>query len=370
MNKLAKYIIVAVVCAAILFVAWYFSSILTDILVAAILSLIGKPVIEFIARLKIGKYTLGRSVSAVITLLLIASVLTSLFVFITPLIGKLVAQMGTIDFDAMRIKLAIPLTKYNLILHEIFPSLDQSVTIESIITSQLEDVFNFSMFTSTFSSITSFFVRFIVSAFTITFVTFFFLKDTNMFANMVLMFVPVKYEENTKRALDSVNRLLVRYFTGISMEMLLITILNTLGLCWVGGLSFHLAVVLAFLSGVLNVIPYIGPVVAGAFGTLMGVVSMYGAVGDAVVGVLIFKFILVFVITHIIDVFIFQPYIYSNSVKAHPLEIFLVILLAGNIAGILGMLIAIPAYTVLRVFAKEFFSNFKLVQRLTDRMES
>ena len=153
------------------------------------------------------------------------------------------------------------------------------------------------------------------------------------------------------------------------MEMFFITVLNTLGLCWIGGLSFQLAVVLAFLSGVLNVIPYIGPVVAGAFGTLMGIVSMYGVMGDAVLGVLMFKFIAIFAVTHIIDVFIFQPFIYSNSVKAHPLEIFLVILLAGNIAGILGMLVAIPAYTVLRVFAKEFFSNFKLVQRLTEQMK-
>ncbi|MBR4095217.1 MAG: AI-2E family transporter, partial [Bacteroidales bacterium] len=102
---------------------------------------------------------------------------------------------------------------------------------------------------------------------------------------------------------------------------------------------------------------------------LLGVVSLYGVSGETVLGLLIVKLVAVFVVTHIIDVFIFQPYIYSNSVKAHPLEIFLVILLAGNIAGILGMLVAIPAYTVLRVFAKEFFSNFKLVQRLTDRME-
>ncbi|MBR2477434.1 MAG: AI-2E family transporter, partial [Bacteroidales bacterium] len=83
---------------------------------------------------------------------------------------------------------------------------------------------------------------------------------------------------------------------------------------------------------------------------------------------LVFKLIAVFVATHLVDVFIFQPYIYSNSVKAHPLEIFLVILIAGNVAGIVGMLIAIPSYTVLRVFAREFFYRFKVVQKLTDRM--
>ena len=368
MNKLAKYIIVIAICGAVLFLAWFFGSVLTNILIAAILSLIGKPVMKLLTSIKVGKYKVGNSIAAVITLLVLASVLTSLIVFIVPLFGKIVAEMGSIDFEALKLKLAVPLMKYNILLHHMFPSMDPSITLESLIISQIKDVFSFSVFTDTFSSITSFLINFVVSAFTITFVTFFFLKDSNMFSNMVLIFVPVKYEENTKRALDSINSLLVRYFTGISIEMLFITILNTIGLCWIGGLSFQLAVVLAFLSGVLNVIPYIGPVVAGAFGTLMGIISMYGVMGDAVLGVLMFKFIAIFVVTHIIDVFIFQPSIYSNSVKAHPLEIFLVILLAGNIAGIIGMLVAIPAYTVLRVFAKEFFSNFKLVQRLTEQI--
>ena len=368
MNKLAKYIIVAAICAAVLFLAWFFGSVLTNILIAAILSLIGKPAMKLLTSIRVGRFKVGNSIAAVITLILLACIFSALIVFIVPLVGRLVAEMGSFDFESLKLKLAIPLMKYNIILHQVFPSLDPSVTIESLIIGHVKDVFSFSLFTDTFSSLTSFLVNFVVSAFTITFVTFFFLKDSNMFTNMVLIFVPVKYEENTKRALDSINDLLVRYFTGISVEALFITVLNTIGLCWIGGLSFQLAVVLAFLSGVLNVIPYIGPVVAGAFGTLMGIVSMYGVMGDAVLGLLIFKFIAIFVVTHIIDVFIFQPFIYSNSVKAHPLEIFLVILIAGNIAGILGMLVAIPAYTVLRVFAKEFFSNFKLVQRLTDNM--
>ena len=73
----------------------------------------------------------------------------------------------------------------------------------------------------------------------------------------------------------------------------------------------------------------------------------------------------IFIVTQFIDNYVFQPLIYSNSVKAHPLEIFIVILLAGQISGIFGILIAVPAYTVLRVIASEFISGSKLVQRLT-----
>ncbi len=368
MNKLAKYIVAAVVCAVILFLAWYFSSVLTCIILSAVFSLIGKPVMEFLTSIKIGRFRLGNSVASLLTMILLASVLSCLIIFIVPLFGTIIKEMSAINIEELRMKLAGPLAKYNIVMHEAFPTMDASVTIENMVVAQLKEIFDFSLVSNTFSSITSFIIDLFISAFTIVFVTFFFLKDSNMFTNIILLFVPSKYEENTKRAMESINRLLVRYFTGISLEALLITILNTIGLHFIGGLSFQLSVVLALISGVINVVPYIGPLAAGAFGTLIGVASLYGGVGEPALGVLIIKLVAIFVVTHLVDVFIFQPYIYSNSVKAHPLEIFLVILLAGNIGGIVGMLVAIPGYTVLRVFAKEFFSNFELVQKLTERI--
>jgi predicted PurR-regulated permease PerM len=79
--------------------------------------------------------------------------------------------------------------------------------------------------------------------------------------------------------------------------------------------------------------------------------------------------LLVFIVVQIIDNILFQPVIFSSSVNAHPMEIFLVILIAGSMAGILGMILAIPTYTVLRVFAKEFFYQFRVVKQLTKRMD-
>jgi predicted PurR-regulated permease PerM len=288
--------------------------------------------------------------------------------FIIPLVGKIVSEMSTINLEEINNKLAIPLHDINQKMHEFFPTMDKGFTIEDMLMDKIKSIFSFSLFTDAFSSITAFLAHTFISIFTIIFVTFFFLKDNSTFTNMVLIFIPDKYEQNTRRAISSVNSLLIRYFTGISMETICITILNTLGLHFICGVSFQMSVVLAFLSGILNVIPYIGPLTAGAFGTLMAIISFYSAGADPALGALTIKLIATFSITHLVDVFIFQPYIYSNSVKAHPLEIFLVILIAGNVAGIVGMLIAIPTYTVLRVFAKEFFSNFKVVQKLTDRM--
>jgi predicted PurR-regulated permease PerM len=72
---------------------------------------------------------------------------------------------------------------------------------------------------------------------------------------------------------------------------------------------------------------------------------------------LIYKTIGVLIAVHLIDSFVLQPYIYSSSVNAHPLEIFLVILLTGNIAGIVAMIFAVPAYSVLRIVITEFYQN-------------
>lgn len=369
MNKLAKYIIVCAICAAVIFLAWYFSSILTSILISAVLALIGKPIMDLLAKVRLGKFRIGNSFAAIITLVTLSALLLMLIFFFVPLIGNIVREMGSIDWNSVSMKLSVPLMKYNIILHQMFPTMDPSVTIESLIMGQIQSFMDFDIFTDAFSSVTSFLAHFIVSAFTIVFVTFFFLKDTDTFSNMVLAVVPTQYEENTRRALNNVNKLLVRYFSGICIEAIFITILNTVGLHFLGGLALQLALVLAFLSGILNVIPYIGPIMAGAIGTIVGIVSHYGGSTDIAFGSLILTFVLIFLVTHLIDVFVFQPFIYSNSVKAHPLEIFLVILLAGNMAGIVGMLVAIPAYTVLRVFAKEFLSNFKVVQKLTDKMD-
>lgn len=368
MNKLAKYIIAAAVCAIIIFIAWFFSSVLTSILISAVLALIGKPIMEWLTSIKVGRYKMSVSIAALLTLLLIVSILALFIIFLVPLAGNILGELSHINWDEIKVKLGSHLVTYNYKLHQIFPAMDPSITIESVIMSKIRDILNYGAFASTLSSITSSIVSFFISAFTVVFVTFFFLKDQNTFSNMVLAFIPTKYEDNARRALDSVNKLLVRYFSGICIETVLITILNTIGLYFIGGLSFHMSVILAFLSGILNVIPYIGPLTAGAFGTIMGTVALFGTLNEMVLGIVIVKFIAIFVVTHLIDVFIFQPYIYSNSVKAHPLEIFIVILLAGHIGGIIGMLVAIPAYTVIRVFAKEFFSKFKVVQKLTDKM--
>ena len=116
------------------------------------------------------------------------------------------------------------------------------------------------------------------------------------------------------------------------------------------------------MMGVMNVIPYAGPLMGGIASLFVGIVT---PIEGMTIGYTLAVIAGTLLTVKGLDDFVLQPTLYSERVNAHPLEVFIVILLAGSVGGILGMLLAIPSYTVLRVFAKEFFSQYALVKKLT-----
>ena len=370
MNQLARYIIALAVVAVVSFLAWYFSDILTYILIAAILSIMGKPLVNLLDSLHFGKLKIPHALSSLITWAVLMGLFSAMFLFLAPLFWQIVQQISMIDMEQIAGNLSAPLHEINLFLQNYVPGVDPHITVQGLFAQNISSIINNFDFTQSLNSLANIIVKLGIGIFAVCFITFFFLNEKEMFNNIVLSLFPEKYEQNASRALQSTNLLLARYFIGICFEMIAVTILNTLGLTLICGFEFKLAIVLAFASGVLNVIPYIGPIVGGLVGVMFGIIGYYDAAHGMSLFLFVLPIVLVYVGVHLIDIFIFQPYIYSNSVKAHPLEIFMVILIAGSIGGVVGMLVAIPAYTVIRVFAGEFFYNFKVVQKLTRRMQN
>ncbi len=366
MNKLARYIIWISAAIIILFIAWYFSSILVYIIISAVLAMIGKPLVERLNHFKIGKFHISKSIAAGATIIIMLSLFVSFFLLIAPLFGSIISNFAQLDIDYITHKVAIPLGDFNSSIIKTFPAIGSDFKIENLVIKEISQMINTSTIASAFSSITSLLINTIIGVLIILFITFFFLKEENMFNSMVIALFPDKYEDNIKRALASTNNLLTRYFIGISIQVIAITILNTTGLLLFAGLSFSIALVIAFLTGILNIIPYVGPWIGGTLGVI---IILTTNVPDHVsVGILILTLAMIFMSTQMIDVFILQPLIFSNSVKAHPLEIFIITLVAASVAGVVGMLIAIPLYTIVRIFAREFFSHLKLVQKLTNTL--
>jgi predicted PurR-regulated permease PerM len=129
------------------------------------------------------------------------------------------------------------------------------------------------------------------------------------------------------------------------------------------------ALLIGFFGGIMNIIPYLGPVIGSAIGITLGITSTLATGSFNELLPVVIKLAGVFIVVNFIDNNILVPLIYSKSVKSHPLEIFLVIIIGGGLAGLVGMLLAVPVYTLLRVIAKEFFQQFRVVKKLTDSID-
>jgi len=224
------------------------------------------------------------------------------------------------------------------------------------------EYFNPSIIPSIFSSFVGFFGNILVAIMSILFIAFFFLKEQGLFNNMITSILPNKYEGQTFTAINQSSKLLIRYFVGVVVQIMIITIFVSLALSILGVKN---ALLIGFFAALMNIIPYIGPILGASFAVLITLSSNLALPFYDEMLPLLFKVMGVFMVMQLLDNFILQPNIFSKSVKAHPLEIFIVVLMGAKIGGIIGMVVAIPIYTVLRVLAKVFLSEFKVVQSIT-----
>ena len=363
MNKTIKYIFIFLGLILLGFILWYFKSIVAYILISVVLSLIGHPIVQFLTKLKIKNIHISQTLSAALTLIFLWVVFLSFFRFFIPLIINEANELSSINVQGLIQNLQNPIEKVQEIFNK-FQIGTNDQTIQDYLTTKFIHIFSISQLSSFFGSLAGLVGNLLIAFFSISFITFFFLKEERLFTEGILAFVPDKKEQGVRHVLHSIKHLLSRYFIGILIEILLIIILVTIGLTIVG-IGFNHAIVIGLLAGLLNVIPYIGPYIGAFFGIIIGVGLNFNLDFSTQLLPLILYMALVFAIVQIIDNILFQPLIYSSSVKAHPLEIFLVILMAGSLAGIPGMILAIPSYTVIRVIAKEFFSRYKVVKKLT-----
>lgn len=363
-QTLVRLVIGAAAVAAVLFVVWYFSAIVIYILVSAVLAIMCRPLVSRLAAIRIRGRGVPRWVAAAVTLCVIWAVFLVLCSLFVPLISHKIHQLAGLDFGAVVGSVAEPVSHAQEYLRALFAIPDADFSLSDTIASTLRSMVDYDTVNAAFSSVVNLFFSSVIAFFSISFITFFFLKDDGLFYEMVTAVFPARYKQNVTRALDSVSLLLSRYFTGVLAESVLLLIAVSLVMI-AFGMKAQDAFFIGLIMGVMNVVPYAGPLIGGLISVFLGIVNPIEGmtVGHTVVVVagslLILKGM---------DDFILQPSLYSERVKAHPLEVFLVILIAGSLAGILGMLLAIPSYTVLRVFAKEFFSQFALVQKLTQQI--
>jgi predicted PurR-regulated permease PerM len=348
---------------------WFFRNIVVYILVSGVLSIMGRPLVDLFCRIRIRRWSFPRALAALLTLLIIWGFIIAFFVTFVPLLTTQINYFSTIDSDRLVQLIEGPIIKIENIFKSFNSEMTKNLSIQDYIAGKIAGVLNINMIQNFIGSIIGILGNIIVAVFSITFITFFFLKDQHLFFESILMWVPDKYVDNITRALYSIKRLLTRYFIGIVIQSTCIMTLVTVGMT-IAGIDFQQALVMGLILGILNVIPYVGPWLGLFIAIIMGVASHISQDFNLVVVPLVSYMIIVEVVTHLIDNIVFQPVIFSSSVKAHPLEIFVVVLASGFAAGIPGMILGIPAYTVMRVLAREFFYNFKPVQKITSGLSN
>ena len=368
MKNSLKYLLFGIGIIIVGFVVWYLRSIVAYILIAAVLSLIGRPLINFLERVRIKNFTLPKALSALLTVFVLWLVIYTFFRIFIPLIIGQAAEFSKIDIQPLFEKLQDPFQKIEEAYQKLNVKNAETLSLQEYFTNKVVSVLKFSMISDFLSSTAGLIGNLFIAAFAITFITFFFLKDKSLLINGIMMFVPTKYEDQTHHALTSVKRLLTRYFIGIVCQVTGIIILVTIGLSIVG-LKFERALLIGLVVGTFNVIPYIGPLIGEVLGLLLGVAPNLNLNFYSELLPLMGYMMLVFIIVQVIDNVLFQPLIFGKSVRAHPLEVFLVIIITATLFGPFAMIIAIPAYTVIRVFGKEFFHRYKLVKKLTEHIE-
>jgi len=334
-------------------------------LIALILSFIGHPLVRFFDHVHIKKWRIPHSLSAVLSLFVIILVFLGLLAIFVPLIVQQAETISKIDVNLLAKSLEGPLHWLDEELHTL-GVIPFGQTLQDFIVIKAKTLVNIGSVTVVVNEVFNAAGTVFVGLFSVLFIAFFFLKDENMFENTLLLFVPVKQHDATRKVMAESKNLLMRYFIGVILEVLGVMSIIALGL-WILGVDN--ALLIGFFGGIMNIIPYIGPIIGALLAFTLGITGTLAAgMYNELLSVLA-KLGGVLVVANFIDNNILVPMIYSKSVKAHPLEIFFVIIMGGSLAGLVGMLLAIPVYTVLRVIAKEFLQQFRVVQKLTEKID-
>lgn len=348
-------------------VFYYFSDILTYILLAWVMSMLGRPLMVFFQRrLRIGRFRLGPDAAAILTIFAFYGAIFGLVLIFVPTIVSQARHLGAVDYQALGEKLKTPFANWDYQLHQLgllnagesIGTKSQELAGKWFKPALLGDFLN--AFLATAGNIA-------VTLTAVTFILFFFLKDSNLFTDIIHAFVPNQLEAKVRHAIQESSQMLTRYFLGLFIQTMVFALCVTL-ILWVLGVPN--ALLIGVFGGIFNVVPYLGPIIGCLFGSFITLSSTLDANADlALLGMPLIKVLAAFMGTQFVDNNFLGPMIFSNSIKAHPLEIFIVTLIAAKLGGIVGMVVGIPVYTVLRVIARVFFSEFKLVQRLTERLD-
>ena len=344
LDRIVRFVLGAAAVATVGWILWYFAGIVLYLVVGGILAYLLRPLVDRIQGLGLGR------VPAI--LLSFAGLLAAISVTVTSVVPFITRQVQDLS-QLITVDTAVYVA--NLIeaqIQEIAP-LEQGVLEENVrqVAQSLVqgDLVGGERIANTVSSVVAVFTNIVYAIVIIPFVTFFLLKDELKIRRNLLHLVPNRYFEVTLSILAKVELSIGRYFRALLVQGTAIAVIAS-ALLWIVGLRGAIAI--GIFTGLANTIPYFGPFLGFLAGTLVGIAQT----GDAslVPGVA-----LAMALTQLADNVLLQPLIFSRAAQTHPLVILFVVLVGAQLGGLVGMLVAIPVTTTVRVIAEQLLWSLR-----------
>lgn len=350
-NGILRALLIIVGVALLLFFLWKIQSVLVYIIIAGVLSLIARPIIIFLKH----KLKFPNTIAVVVTMSLFFGFLSGLIRMFIPLISQQGENLSLLNINELQNEIERILSQING--YFVSRNIDVFEQLKS-----LDLLSNFKQIPNLLNSIIGTVGSISVGLFSVLFISFFLMKDSEILHKGLLVLVPDTSESRFQKSFNKIKDLLSRYFIGLFLQITILFILYSIIL---GIFGVQNAIVIAFLCSLLNLIPYVGPLIGAV---LIMFLTMSSHIGEDFQTAILPTTIYVmtgYFIAQLVDNFVSQPVIFSKSVKSHPLEIFLIIIIGGLLFGITGMVVAVPTYTALKVILKEFLAENKIVKSLT-----
>jgi predicted PurR-regulated permease PerM len=352
-SGILKALSIIIGVAILLYFLYEIRSVLAYLAIAAVISLIGRPIVLFLRR----RFKFKNTIAVIVTMALLIAVFLGIMSLFIPLVIEQINNLSLLNIDELQKNLE---DLYIQIIN--YFQLNELDVRQSFNDYNLFSKIDYSIIPSFFNSVLNGVGNFTVGFFSVLFISFFFLKDSQLFENGILMFIPDNKESKWKNSSTKIKDLLSRYFNGLILQMVILFILYMIVLVVFG---IKNAIIIAFLCALLNLIPYVGPLISLVLIIILTMTSDLGASFSKVIFPKTMYVVIGCLIVQFIDNNFSQPIIFSKSVKSHPLEIFLIIIISGILFGIIGMMVAVPGYTAIKVILKEFLSENKIVKKLT-----
>lgn len=350
LERIVKF---AIGIAAIAVLGWVLvklGNLVLYLVLALILSYVLDPIVNWLQRNKVHRtVAITLTLSAVILVFVYAS--TTVIPKVADQMVQLARQLDIRNIESIANQVETKLSDDYDFIPEGF--------LSNNLTQVLNSLFDFDQFSSVFSNVVGVFTDIFSAILVVPFAAFFFLKDGSKIRRDLLLLIPNKYFETSLTLIDKIEKRLGLYFRSVLLQSFLVAASSWATLS-VAGLDNSLSVGIAV--GLANTIPYFGPII----GYILSIIISIIETGDFS---LVLVCMIAILIVQMLDNIVFQPLLFSRSADMHPVAILFIILIGAEVAGILGMLVAIPLATVIRITIIQIswsFNNYQVFNQDPD----